>query len=91
MSTSKDREWQFRITELLAKVETNQTNLHEKIDDHIKKSDARFDKLDKIVIGNGHKGLAEEVRSIKGKWGAAYSLAMLALNGLMMWVIHLLK
>ncbi len=85
-----DKKWQLEVTSLISEIHTNQKNLSEKMDTHISKSDSRFDKLDKIVIGNGHKGLAEEVRDIKGKWGAAYTIAMLLLQGLTVYGVHIL-
>ena len=95
MSSKADRDWQLQMTEMVAKViadvsevKTNQSNLHEKINDHIGKSDARFDNLDKIVIGNGHRGLAEEVRSIKHGWGIIYTGLLVLINGLITSGIH---
>lgn len=87
MSSKSDREWQLQITALVAEVKSTVDGLHSKVDDHIVKSDKRFDKLDKIVIGNGQPGLAEEVRGIKGKWGMVYTTLLLGLNALTTWGI----
>ena len=83
-----DRKWQLEITALVASVKTNQENLHEKLDVYIVDTNKRLEKLDKIVIGNGHKGLSEEVRSIKGKWGAVYTATLILLNGVVAWGLH---
>lgn len=83
-----DRDWQLEITKALAEVQTSQTALHTKLDEAIARTDRRLEKLEAVVYGNGHRGLAEDIRNIKGKWAAAYTGMLLILNGLTTYGIH---
>lgn len=80
-----DRKWMLEVTASIAGLQSSQNALCSKLDEHIKKTDEHLAKLDRLICGNGHKGIAEEVRSIKGIFGVVYSLIMLSLEGLMIY------
>lgn len=80
MANPKDGEWQLHITELLAEVRTEQKNMSKKLDNYIDADSKRADGLEHVVYGNGSEGLAEQVRNIKGKWGAMYGLVLILLS-----------
>lgn len=65
-----EQEWRFQLTALVAEVKANQENLHRKLDVFVADADKRTTSLEHTVNGNGKPGIAEEVRSIKGRWGA---------------------
>lgn len=72
-----DREWQMELTRLVAEIGTDQKALHSKVELFMSGAEKRFEKLDKIVIGNGQPGLSEDVRNLKGKWAFVYGTAIL--------------
>jgi uncharacterized membrane protein len=80
----QDHEWQLEMTRLVAEVRsevkevrTENKALHDKVDLFMTNSEKRFEKLDKIVLGNGQPGLAEDVRNMKGRWAFIYGTAIL--------------
>ena len=92
MSNSSDDEFKLNVTRLLSEVSANQKNLATKIDGYIVANDKRIDDLEHIVNGNGTPGLAEEVRSIKGRWGVMLAVGTIVFTSIVNQVLaHALK
>ena len=84
------QEWQLSVASTLAELKTSQIALHTKLDAYIERSESRLDNLEHIVFrSNGRPSLVDEIRSIKRGWGAAYTVALLLLNGLATYGIQL--
>lgn len=85
-----DRDWMLSISEAIGSIKQGQEDLNKKIDAYIERSESRLDNLEHIVFrSNGQPSLVDEIRSIKRGWGAAYTVALLLLNGLATYGIQL--
>ena len=83
-------DWELKISEAIGSIKKGQEDLNKKIDAYIERSESRLDNLEHIVFrGNGQPSLVDEIRSIKRGWGAAYTVALLLLNGLATYGIQL--
>ena len=75
-------DWELKISEAIGSIKKGQEDLNKKIDAYIERSESRLDNLEHIVFrSNGRPSLVDEIRSIKGRWGAVYTVCMLVLQG----------
>jgi len=80
MSNESDEQFRLDVTSLLSEVHTSQKALTKSLDEYIVANNKRLDDLEHTVNGNGSRGLAEDVRSIKGKWGVVYGFVIIVLG-----------
>jgi len=92
MSNISDEQFKLDVTSKLSEIASDTKYLAKRLDEYMIDNDKRVGKLEHIIVGNGTPGLSEEVRSIKGRWGAVVGivifLASVASNALVAHFYH---
>ena len=81
-----EEKWKIEVSGLLGEIKANQLSMQRALNDHIASEGARIEDLEHTVNGNGSKGIAEDVRNLKGKYaliaGIIIFIASVAANAL---------